>query len=101
MIKLSQTFEIVTEESAENGEASESGFDFENEDNTFKETLERIESGGFVNPSDSSGVPRWLSTEAEQDMHTGEYTSKSLHPGKDARSQRYWAKACRAAGLVK
>lgn len=101
MIKLSQTFEIVTEESAENGEAAESGFDFENEDYTFKETIERINNGGFNNPSDSSGVPRWLSTEAEQDMHTGEYVTKSLHPGRDAHSQKYWAKACKAAGLVK
>lgn len=99
-IILSQTFEIVTEEIAADGEAAESGFDWEGVPHTFRETVDLIESG-FNVPNCSVGVPDWLSTEAEQDMHDGSYETKSIHPGRDARSQRYWEKACRAAGVIK
>lgn len=101
MITLSQTYQIVTEESAENGEAAETGFRWEGSAHGFRETVELIRDGGFIHPSDFPGVPRWLTTESEHDMHTGEHVSESLHPGADARSQRYWAKACRAAGVCK
>lgn len=99
-IILSQTYEIVTEESAAEGDAAERGFDWEDAPHTFRETVELIQDGGFIHPSCYPGVPGWLSTEADQDVHTGEYETKSLHPGKDARSQRYWEKACRAAGVL-
>lgn len=103
-IILSQTYEIVTQESAEQGEAAESGFDWQDAPYTFREVVELIEREGFTVPSCSHGVPRWLSTEVIQDrafFQDGENRTLSLHPGSDARSQRYWAKACRAAGLVK
>lgn len=104
-IILSQTFEIVTDESAANGDAKERGFDFENVAYSFKETVELITSEGFTVRSDTfPGAPRWLSTEVIQDrafFEDGEHRTLSLHPGDDARSQRYWEKACRAAGLVK
>lgn len=100
-IILSQTYEIVTEESAADGEAAESGFDWQDAPHGFRETVEIIRDGGFIHPSCSPGVPGWLSTESEQDFGTGEWESKSLHPARDARSQRYWAKACRAAGVCK
>lgn len=100
-IFLSQTYEIVTHESAEHGDIAESGFEWENIPHTFREVVDLILDGGFIHPSDSYGTPRWLTTEADQDFTTGEYESKSLHPGGDARSQRYWTKACRAAGVIK
>lgn len=100
-IYLSQTYQIVTEESAANGECAESGFDWEDAPHTFRETVELIQDGGFIYPSCSSGVPLWLSTESEQDCFTGEWESKSLHPANDKRSLRYWEKACRAAGIIK
>lgn len=100
-IILSQTFEVVTEESAQEGEAAERGFDWEDVPHSFRETVELIKEGGFSNPSESHGVPRWLSDGGYQDCATGEWDTKSLHPGSDARSQRYWIKACRAAGLLK
>lgn len=104
MIKLSQTFEIVTEESAADGDAAERGFDWQDAPHTFRETVELIRDGGFIHPSCSPGVPRWLSTEVIQDrafFELGEHRTLSLHPGRDARSLRYWEKACRAAGLIK
>lgn len=100
-IILHQTYETVSEESAANGEVADSGYDWQNVEHGFRETVELIVDGGFVYPSDSHGVPRWLSTEDEQDIQSGDYTHYSLHPGDDVRSQRYWAKACKAAGLVK
>lgn len=103
-IFLSQTFEIVTPESAEQGDVAESGFDWQDCPHTFRETVDLIESGGFINPLCSHGAPDWLTTEVIQDrafFERDESRRLSLHPGKDARSQRYWAKACRAAGLCK
>lgn len=104
MIKLSQTFEVVTEESAADGDAAERGFDWQDAPHTFRETVELIRDGGFIHPSSSHGVPAWLSTEVIQDrafFELGEHRTLSLHPGGDTCSQRYWEKACRAAGLIK
>lgn len=103
-IILSQTFEIVTQESAEHGEVAAQGVECEPTAYTFRETVELIKSEGFTVPSNIPGVPRWLSTEAIQDrafFEDGEHRTLSLHPGDDARSQRYWEKACRASGLLK
>lgn len=101
MIKLSQTYEIVTEESAELGEAEDSGFDWQDVDYTFKELIDLIKREGFYYPSDSHGVPRWLSTDPVQNCSDGSYETKSIHPGRDKQSQKYWVKACKAAGIVK
>ncbi len=99
-IILSQSFEVVTDESAENGEVAERGFDWEDCEHGFRETVELIKSEGFTNQQCSHGVPRWLTTDPSHDYVTGEYETKSLHPASDARSQRYWEKACRAAGVL-
>lgn len=104
-IILTQSYEIVTEESAANGDAQERGFDFEKVAHTFRETVELIKNEGFTVPSDTlPGAPRWLSTEVIQDrayFEDGEHRTLSLHPGDDPRSQRYWEKACRASGVIK
>ena len=103
MIVISQTFEIVTPESAEIGEVAESGFDFEDREFEFRELVEYIQDNGFYNPSESHGVPRWLSSDpgTGTNWSTGEDETKSIHPAKDRVSQRYWEKACRAAGIIK
>ena len=103
-IILSQTFEVVTEESAADGDAAARGFDWQDAPHTFRETVALIRDGGFIHPSCSHGVPAWLSTEVIQGrdfFERGENRTLSLHPGRDSRSQRYWAKACRAAGVIK
>ena len=101
MIILSQTYQIVTEESAEHGDFEESGFDWQDVPHSFRETVELIKDDGFTIKSDTHGVPTWLSTEAHIDFVSGDSESKSLHPANDKRSQRYWEKACRATGLIK
>lgn len=103
-IVLRQTYEIVTEESAADGDVAERGFDWEDAPHTFRETVDLIRDGGFIHTSCSHGAPRWLSAEVIQDrafFEDGEHRTLSLHPANDARSHRYWEKACRAAGVIK
>lgn len=101
MILLSQTYTTYTPESIDAGDSADAGFDWEDCPHTFRETVELIRDGGFIHPSCSHGTPRWISTETYiTDYATGESEQKSLHPGNDARSQRYWEKACRAAGII-
>lgn len=102
MIILSQTYTTYTPERVENGDIADAGVDWENSPHTFRETVELIQDDGFAYPNCNHGVPRWLSTETyTTDYRTGESEQKSLHPGSDTRSQRYWEKACRAAGITK
>lgn len=94
MIKISKTYEIVTEESAEYGDAEERGFEWEGVRYTFRDLIDEMEKY-----SESSGDPTfgrfWLTSEAEEDYCTGEYTSYSLHYDHDQpeRNWKYWVKA--------
>lgn len=93
MLKISKTYEVVTEESAEQGDFEETGFVFKDQPCGFRELIETIEHGGFCHSDSSHGVPRWLYTESEVNYRTGEYTSYALHPARDKQSMRYWDKA--------
>ena len=42
MLLISQTYEIITEESAENGEAAEQGFNFKDSEYTVREIAKEI-----------------------------------------------------------
>lgn len=100
-MKFHQTFEVVTDESAEQGEAQETGFDWQDMPYTFRElvqTLEREYCG--AEPSCSRGVPDWITSYGERDFRSGEFRTISLHPAND-RAQRWWPKALRAAGILK
>lgn len=101
MLKISMTYEIVTPESAENGESAESGFVFDSAECTAHDLADYIKKDGFVVPSQSHGVPRWLSTPGEDvDPFTGEVETRSIHPGKDAQSQKVWEKVLHICGIV-
>lgn len=93
MLKISKTYEVVTEESAARGEPEESGFVFKGQPCGFRELIETIESEGFYHSDSSHGVPRWLYTESEVNYRTGEHTTYALHPARDEQSMRYWDKA--------
>ncbi|WP_323016419.1 hypothetical protein [Castellaniella sp.] len=96
-ILISKTYEILDEESLEAGETNDRGFEFEDKEFDFKELVRELEN--YPNPSCYPGVPHWVSSNDDPDLATGDTVIYSLHPGRDARSQRYWAKACRAAGI--
>lgn len=73
------TYEIVTEESAEHGEAYEIGFHAESI--TLREAHDILRwFGGHCEASDSTlGPHTWLSFYCEMDPMTGETTNYGLH----------------------
>lgn len=73
------TYEIVTEESAEHGEAEESGFHYE--DVSLREAYDflRWEGDSYREPSERLPHARWITFGNGPDMHDGSYTSYSLH----------------------
>lgn len=99
MLRLSMTYEIVTEESAEDGDAAERGFEFQDAECSARELARYIEKDGFAVPSCSRGVPRWLSQEPKRDYMTGETSTRSIHPGRDAQSQKVWARVLKICGV--
>ena len=102
MLKLSMTYEVITPESAENGEAEETGFVYEMAECTAREMARYIKREGFTVPSDFQGVPRWLTSEKyREDYRTGEVENRSIHPGRDKQSQRVWRKVLTICGIIK
>ena len=92
-ILISETYEIMTPESAAIGEHEEIGFNFKYEQYTFRELVDYLKRKGYRH-----NHGRWVSTDFETtDYRTGEEESLSLHPASDSRSQRYFWKAVRIA----
>jgi hypothetical protein len=100
MLQLSMTYETITEESAENGDSADNGFVLEACDCGARELAQYITREGFNEPSDSRGIPRWLTAYGEADYRTGEVENRSIHPGADAQSQKVWARVLRITGIV-
>lgn len=102
MLRLSMTYETVSEESAKkNGDTEETGFIFENVPHTARELARYITRAGFTEPSDSHGRPRWLTCYGVADYRTGVTENRSLHPGRDPQSQKVWAKVLRICGIAR
>ena len=103
MILIDKIYEVVTEESAENGEIEESGFSAQNEPVSFRELVDMLK-GEFIHASQSP-VSRsthvWFTSESEQDYMTGQYRSESIHFSREnpSRKAKYWIKAMQCAGL--
>jgi len=78
---VNKTFEVVSEESAEAGEAEETGFEFENERyDSLRDLIHDNRHESWVEWSSSHPTGRdWLISEPEQDYNTGDYTSYGLH----------------------
>ena len=104
MILISRTFEVVTPESAEEGEVADSGFLVESESVTFRELVSLMESHpnpSAYPPSGDSG--EWLSSHLETNYHDASETTESLHYSREnpPRRLKYWRKAMRAAGIIR
>lgn len=74
------TYEIVTEESASEGDAAERGFELE--DVSFREAYDYFTSNAY--PLEANCWPisfgiRWIIGQAEQDFKTGEWKTLSFH----------------------
>ncbi len=79
------TYDIVTPESAENGEAAESGFVDQNlslRDAITELHLTRTnlcDGTECIEPSESRGRPRWITVVNGQEYLTGAQESRALH----------------------
>ena len=110
IFSISKTYEVITPESAEVGDAEDRGFEWEGREFTFRDLVKAIKYDGY---SETSSWPLteaaarkhapWITTEGDTDYRTGAETRYSLHLDDDQnpRARRYWAKALRFAGLVK
>ena len=82
--QVGKTYEIVTPESAEEGEADEQGWVFDTEPMTLRETMREIKKLGSFEP-DSSPVPRkgtrltLYENDGDIDYQTGAETRNALH----------------------
>ena len=101
MLRLSMTFETLSEESVVNGDTEDTGFVFENVPHTARELARYITRHGFTEPSDSHGTPQWLTCYGEADYRTGVTESRNLHPGRDTQSQKVWAKVLRICNVTR
>lgn len=103
MILIDKVYEIVTEESAQEGEIEESGFSAQNEPVSFRELVDMLKSE-FIHASQSPAnrsTEVWFTSEHEQDYTTGEYRLESLHFSREnpTRKAKYWIKAFEYAGF--
>lgn len=104
MIIISRTFEIVTPESAEDGESADSGFLAESESVTFRELVSLMESHPVPSNSHPEGSQwEWLSSYPETNYRDCSETTESLHFSREnpPRRLKYWRKAMRAAGIIR
>ena len=97
-VYVTRCYSIITPESAEDGDVAESGTMSKNEPVQFRDLVSMMRRE-FCEPSDRPARPSsWLSSGYSTDYATGEET---LHPVRGARNMRYWAKAMRAAGVLR
>jgi hypothetical protein len=103
MILINKTYEIVTHESAKDGESADSGFVYENVEFTFRDLVRELEGYAFLSCSHGSGdTGEWVSTEPYQDPYSGEYEAFSLHYSHQNhdKNAKYWRKALKCAGFI-
>jgi hypothetical protein len=96
MLLISKTYEIITHESAEHGEAEESGFEYEFEPFTFRDLIRELRYFPLASSSEI-GPHTWVSSEPEQDYRTGEYRTEHLHFVGPESKRKYWIKALKLA----
>jgi hypothetical protein len=102
-IRINITYSRCTPESVDAGDYSESGFESQGEEMTFRELHDYMRRHGFTYCSDSHPGPTspvWFSTEwATIDYRTGETEEKSIHfdRGQPERLRRWFNLAGRIA----
>lgn len=86
---VSKTYDIVTPESAQDGDVAESGFEFENEPMSLREVIEEVDGiGADVGGSDGFS---FYGVDAQEDYRTGESTTYAVHVKANAHNmKRLW-----------
>ena len=99
MLLVSVTYEVVTPESAEDGDAAESGFLYQDDALTFRQVIDLLREHPHPSQSGPDYGPRsWATSEPVPDgcnMTEGAIYSQSVHfaHANPARKGKYWAKA--------
>ena len=99
MLLVHITYKIITPESAENGEAAESGFVSEDLPLTFRELVCELELRREPSCSGAPDTGTWFTSYPDPDYQTGSEETTSIHYSRanKPRSAKYWAKAARVA----
>lgn len=72
------TYEVTTDESAEHGDAEETGF--RGQDITLRDAWNILRWEGYAEANDScTATASWLTFYGDRDMHDGSFTNLSLH----------------------
>lgn len=105
MIIIDCTFSEVTPESAENGELSDSGFMWQDNECSFRDLIRlmRDHTNSSCHPA-TGGTHEWYTSEMGAiDYRTGTERETSLHYSQKnpARNAKYWRKAAIYCGIVK
>ena len=99
MITYSITYEVISDESAEHGEAEERGFEVEKEKCSFRELVDMLENHPHPSCSDIKQAT-WFTSEEEVCMWSGNTKLTSIHIGADPVSQRAWRRALKHLGRL-
>jgi hypothetical protein len=99
-ILVSQTYSRTTSESAEDGDFSETGFNFENVEYSFRELVKLMQEHPQASSSGPVNERTWFSSYSETiDYGTGEEEETAIHFDRENESRlaKYWAKAWKVA----
>lgn len=101
MLLLSKTYEIITEESAENGDAEERGFCWEDSPCEFKEVIDYLRGAHASQWPITNLESVWFTHYGEMDYVSGEYENVSFHYSKQnpGKNLKHWKAAIVAAGF--
>lgn len=106
MILISQTYEVVTPESAEDGEAADQGFEFQNQEFSFRELVELLREHPQASSSGPVSEHVWFSSYPDHGsreyFEEGEERSTAVHFSREnpPRMLKYWSKAARFASAT-
>lgn len=101
MILINKTMEIITEESAEHGEAAEQWMEYANAEFTLRELIRDLRGLAASQSPITNPENVWFTSYGDADYITGDYENYSLHYSRDNKpaSLKHWIAAIKAAGF--
>lgn len=101
MLLISKTYEIISEESAENGDVEESGFEWENQECSISEIVDTIRN---LEPSQwpiTHPESVWFTEYGDADYETGDIENSSFHYSRKnpSKNLKHWIAAIKLAGF--
>lgn len=100
VLKVTQTYEIVSHESAEYGDAEEMGFNYNDVEFTFRELVELMKEHPQASSCPNDGdIWVWFTSYHDTDYRSGNEKSTSIHYSRKnpARNAKYWRLAAKIA----